>query len=164
MVCHHMAEGGFCPCGTRLSLAGMPQAGVQSRSICTWMASIIVFTSTSLTTVEALMTAIWIMGPPPVRLVRCAWLRGREQRGRGSGSISKTAHRVVVHHGTSSTIHRALAIVPHPGLRAMHSPLHLPKAVAPTAASVRRAPSEEGRLRANRDAAGRTPGTFAPSG
>src|SRR5262244_4676247 len=136
MVCHHMAEGGFCPCGTRLSLAGMPQAGDQSRSICTWMASTIVFTSASLTTVEALMTAIWIMGPPPVPLVRCAWLRGRESRGRGSGSISKNDHRFVVQLGTSSTIHRALAPVTHPGLRAMHSPIHLPKGVAPTAASV----------------------------
>src|SRR5215467_15693285 len=85
MVCHHMAEGGFCPCGTRLSLAGMPQAGVQSRSICTWMASTILFTSTSFTTVEALMTAIWIMGPPPVRLVRCAVASGKGAAWAGLG-------------------------------------------------------------------------------
>src|SRR5215467_795722 len=96
MVCHHMPEGGFCPSGTTVSLAGMPQAGVQSRSICTWIASTIFFTSRSFTTVEATddgyLDHVLLLSP---REMCGASMEERPQAGHGRHQPvrTRTAHR-----------------------------------------------------------------------
>src|SRR5215510_4679153 len=136
MVCHHMPEGGFCPCGTTVSLAGMPQAGVQSRSICTWIASTIFFTSRSFTTVEALMTAIWIMCSS-CHLVRCAGPRWRSCPRRGAGGTSKFEHERLIEHVEHPPVTEA-GSQPRSRAGRMHAPLQpvrrLVSKAAPTVA------------------------------